>query len=422
MLKKVCEIVARQNRWRRRECINLIASENVLSPLAEKFLLSDFHGRYNEHDEKTHYQGVRYAVEIEELVNRIFGERFSTELVDCRPISGSVANLCVYHAFLNPGDCVVTPGISAGAHVSASPHGIVGVKGATCVEACFDAENFELDVDKTLQVVKKANPKMLVLGRSVFLFPEPVRELRSEVGDMLITYDAAHVFGLIYCGFFQKPLEEGADVLTASTHKTFPGPQGGIVIARRDFESGRWKRITRALFPGIVSNHHIFRLPSLAITALEMNEFGREYCRQILSNARALAQRLHELGFRVLCEHRNFTRSHQILLDVRELGGGAVVAKKLEDANIIVNKIALPWDSASNATRNPSGIRIGVQEMTRVGMKEDEMREIAELFGMLLLEGRKEREVRERAIELRRDFTGVKYCFRDAENSDSFLD
>ncbi len=409
---RVFEIVSKHNKWRRQECLNMIASENVMSPLAEKFFVSDFEGRYNEHDVEAHYQGTKYSLEIEKFTNEIFGERFNTKFVDCRPIAGAIANLCVYHALLKAGDVFICPGLVYGAHVSSTRYGIAGVKGLISVDAFFDVERFRLDVDKTVQLAEKVKPKLIMLGRSMFLFPEPIKELRNALGDIWIVYDAAHVFGLIYGKQFQQPLEEGADIITASTHKTFPGPQGGIIIARNDLEEKIWNKIQRAIFPGIISNHHIHRLPSLAITALEMNEFGEAYAKQIIKNAKAFAQAMFERGFKVLCEPYGFTESHQVLIDVREFGGGKPVAELMEKANIIINKMALPWDRDIDATRNPSGIRIGLQELTRFGMKQKEMEEVAEFYKRVLIDKEDPEKVKEDVIEFRKNFLEVHYCFK----------
>ena len=411
-LERVFEIVKTQNVWRRKECLNMIASENVMSPLAEKVYVSDFEGRYNEHTEEPHYQGTRYSMKIELLANAVFGEVFDTKFVDTRPISGAVANLCVYHAFLKCGEIFISPGLTAGAHVSSTRYGAAGVKELKSIPAFFDTENFVLDVDKAALLIEKLKPKLIMLGRSVFLFPEPIEELRDIAGEKtIIVYDAAHVFGLVYAGIFQRPFEEGADIITASTHKTFPGPQGGIIIGSASLGEDNWKKIEYAIFPGLLSNHHIHRLPALIVSALEMNEYGKKYAEQIVKNAKALGEALYEKGFKVLCEHKGFTETHQILVDVKSLGGGKVVAEKLEEANIIVNKIALPWDSDKDATRNPSGIRIGVQELTRFGMKEKEMEIIAELFERVLVKGEKAEKIREEVKEFRKEFLEVHYCF-----------
>lgn len=414
-LGKIKEIVTKQNHWRRKECLNMIASENLLSPLAESFLLSDFKARYNEHGVKdddfiTHYQGVKYSVQIEKICNSIFSKRFKTKFIDTRPISGAVADLCVYRAFLKPGDSFLAPGLAAGAHVSSTQYGIAGVRGLKSIAMPFDEKRMRLDVEGTIKLIKKINPKLIMFGRSMFLFPEPIREIRKHT-DAVIVYDAAHVFGLIYSGFFQNPLQEGADVITSSTHKTFPGPQGGIIIANGNFDKKSWGKIEDAVFPGVLSNHHIFKLPSLAITALEMNKFGKNYSGQIIKNARTLAQKLSEMGFKVLAEEEGFTQSHQVIVDVKNLEGGKLVAEKLEKANIIVNKMALPHDKDEAATKNPSGIRIGVQELTRIGMKEKEMGKIARLMKELILDKNSPATIKKRVIEFRKSFQEIKYCF-----------
>ena len=415
-LLKIKEIVKKQNQWRRKECLNMIASENLISPLAEKFLISDFQNRYNEHGVKdgefiTHYQGLKYSVAIEKLCNKIFSERFKTNFVDTRPIAGVIANLSVYRAFLKPGDSFLAPGLTAGAHVSSTQYGIAGARGLKSISMPFDVKRMKLDIDGTIKLIKKINPKLIMFGRSMFLFPEPIKEIRKHT-DAIIVYDAAHVFGLIYAGFFQNPFKEGADIITTSTHKTFPGPQGGMVIARNNFDKKNWKRIENAIFPGILSNHHIFRLPSLAITALEMNKFGKVYAQQIIKNAKALAKSLFELRFRVLAEDKGFTQSHQVIVDVKKIGGGKEVAEKLERANIIVNKITLPEDTDKDATLNPSGIRIGVQELTRVGMKEKEIEKIAKFFKEVILEKKDTEKTRKEVIKFRKNFQKIRYCFK----------
>jgi glycine hydroxymethyltransferase len=220
------------------------------------------------------------------------------------------------------------------------------------------------------------------------------------------------VFGLVYNDRFQQPLEEGADILDSSTHKTFQGPQGGIIIARQGFPEDDWKRIQKAIFPGILSNHHIHRLPSLAITALEMNEFGKDYADQTINNAKTLAETLYEKGFNALCPDLGFTKSHQVIVDVKNLGGGKNVAEKLEENNIICNKISLPSDSPRDATRNPSGIRLGTQEMTRWGMKKSEMVEISHLIARALLD---EKSVKEEVAELKKHFDEIQYCFKEEQ-------
>jgi glycine hydroxymethyltransferase len=413
-LKRIKEIVKNQNRWRS-ECLNLIASENVLSPLAEKFLVSDFVGRYNEHGIKDgefyeYYQGVKFSSEIEKVCIEIFSKRFKTPYVDVRPISGAMANLAVYSAILKPGDVFLSPGLTFGGHISSEEFGSAGIRGLKNIPMPFDQGKMQLDVKGTIKLIKKINPRLIMLGRSVFLFPEPIREIRKHTR-AIIVYDAAHVFGLIYGGKFQDPFREGADIVTASTHKTFPGPQGGIILGNPKLDKEIWKKIQKAVFPGLVSNHHIFRLPPLAITALEMNKFGKKYAEKIVENAKTLAKELFKLGFEVLGKENGFTQSHQLVVDVTKFGGGKAVAENLEKANIIVNKNAIPKDKPSDAGRNPSGIRIGVQEMTRFGMRKREMVKIADFFKKILIEQIDPLEIKKEVIAFRKKFQKVKFCF-----------
>ncbi|MCR8487893.1 MAG: serine hydroxymethyltransferase [Crenarchaeota archaeon] len=408
-VEQIIDIVEKHNAWRGRECINLVASENVMSTLAKKLYLSDFMHRYNEHFEESHYQGTEYCMEIENIVKEIFGRRFQTDKVEPRPLSGGQANLIVLSALTSPGDTVISVGLTSGAHVSHTKFGVAGILHLNEVVA-VNNDDLTINVDATAKIVREEKPKLIILGRSLVLFPEPLRELRSEIdSDILIVYDVAHVFGLIYVGMFQEPLEEGADVITTSTHKTFPGPQGGLIIARKDFPEKLWKKIYYTTFPGLVYNHHIHRLPALAVTALEMNLYGKEYMMQTVRNAKRLAEELYNRGFKVLCADRGFTETHQVLIDVREFGGGAKVARILEENNIIVTKVALPWDSPKDATANPSGIRIGLQEMTRYGMKDDDIPELAEFFERIIC---KKENIKEKVIDFRRRFREITYCFK----------
>ncbi len=414
MINKVIEIVENHNKWRRRECLNLIASESVMSPLAEKLFISDFEGRYNEHTVKDcHYKGTRHSYEIEEFCNEIFRKKFSTKFVDVRPLSGGIANLTIYAAFTKPGDILVSLGIPNGAHVSHTKWGLAGVRGLKNVDMIFDKEKMNIDVEKTVEIIKKVNPKIVMFGASLFLFPHPIKEIKESIDENIkIVYDSAHVFGLVYNKKFQKPFEEGVDIITSSTHKTFQGPQGGIIIGNDNLDEKDWRKIENMLFPGIVSNTHIHRFPSLAVTALEMNEFGEEYSTQIIRNAKTLAKALNNQGFDVLCPELGFTESHQVIVNVKEFGGGKVVADILEKCNIICNKMALPWDSPNDSTKNPSGIRLGVQELTRFGMKEREMKLISSFFRDALIDNVDTEKIKKEVIDFRKQFQQIKYCFK----------
>ncbi len=409
-MKKILSLLENHNNWRQ-NCVNLIASENVMSPFCEKYYVSDLMHRYAEGlPFGRYYQGLKYVDEIESLTQEKFKKHFGASFVDIRPISGTLANMAVFSALAERGDAILTLGIQGGSHVSHEKAGAAGILGLKSFHLGFDSETMMIDLEKSRKKIIEIKPKFIVIGGSVILFPQPIRELR-EICDQVgakIVYDAAHVFGLITAGFFQNPLEEGVDIITSSTHKTFPGPQGGIIIGNIDKELQR--KIQDKVFPGVLSNHHLHRIPPLYFALKEMEEFGKDYVSQIMKNSEALAKQLDNFGFDVLGKERGFTMSHQVVVNVKKQGGGSAVAKKLEEANIILNKNIIPDDKSN--PENPEGIRIGVQEMTRFGMKEKEMAVIAEFIKRIILDGGDIEIIKEKVIGFRKNFQEVKYCFK----------
>jgi len=407
-MKQIIDLVNEHNNWRK-NCINLIASENTMSPICEKLYTSDLMHRYAEGlPFKRYYKGLKYVDEIEDLTEKEFKKHFNVNFVDIRPTSGTLANYSVFSSLAKPGETVMTLGIDGGSHISHEKGGAIGMLKYEIEHVAYNPENLEIDVKKTGEKILNSKPKFIILGGSVLLFPQPLKEIKeycNQVGTKMI-YDGAHVFGLITAGNFQNPLEEGADIITSSTHKTFPGPQGGIILANLDDEKLK-TRIQNKVFPGFVSNHHLHRVPCLYVALKEMQEFGKDYTDQIIKNAKALAQKLDELGFDVLGKSKGYTETHQVLLNVSAQGGGKVVADKLEEQNIILNKNIIPHDSTDDPD-NPNGIRIGVQEMTRYGMKEEDMQKVAELIRDIIIDNK---DVKNKVIEFRNNFKELNYIF-----------
>ncbi|MEE9610415.1 MAG: serine hydroxymethyltransferase [Desulfatiglandales bacterium] len=405
---EVRETVKKHHRWME-ECLPMIASENITSSLIREVSASDFAHRYAEGPPgKRYYQGCKYIDDVENLAVKLAKELFNVPYVNVQPTSGVVANLSAYFAFSKPGDTMMSLNVPHGGHISHAEISAAGVRGLKVKNFQFDHQEMNIDVDESIKKIQAIQPNLILFGGSLFLFPHPIRELREtaeEVGATVL-YDAAHVLGLIAGKRFQQPLKEGADVITSSRHKTFPGPQGGIIMAKEEFG----KAINTAVFPGTVSNHHIHHLAGLTVALAEMLEFGEAYADQIIRNSKALAQSLYELGFNVLCEHKGFTESHQVVADVSKNGGGTHVATTLEKANIIINKNLLPWDDLFK-TKDPSGIRLGTQELTRLGMKEDEMNAIAEFFKRLIIDGENVEKVKKDIVELKKRFNKVEFSF-----------
>jgi glycine/serine hydroxymethyltransferase len=227
----------------------------------------------------------------------------------------------------------------------------------------------------------------------------------------IIMYDAAHVLGLLG-PYFQEPLLEGADIITASTHKTFFGTQRGIIASNISEGSDYfdlWESIVRRAFPGSVSNHHLGTLLGLLMAAYEMNTYGRDYQRQVIANAKAFALALKGQGLHVEGDPEvNYTETHQVILRVG-YSKGIEVADRLERSNIIVNYQALPDDEAFTAS---SGLRTGVQEMTRFGMKEEDFGELTEYMADVILS---EKDVSKKVSSFRERFTKMQYCLPEEQ-------
>ncbi len=401
--------------------IPLIASENLLSPYAKELLISDFHSRYAEGlPGERYYEGNEQVDEVEEICLALAKRLFRCSFADVRPTSGTVANLAVLKALTEPGDLVGTSRLADGAHISSASFGAFGLRGVKPVYYAWDAERMTIDVARTREILKAVRPKVCLFGLSLFLFPMPLEELRPTLEEIGARgwYDAAHVLGLIAGGEFQDPLHEGVTVMSASTHKTLPGPQHGILLASTE-DSEVVKRLQGGAFPGVTSNHHLNAMAALAVSLAEHIEFGREYARQTVANARALGQALHDRGFDVLAPNLGFTRSHTIAVRVDKEGGGEAVAKRLADSGVIANKNLLPGDKSP---KHPGGVRLGTPEVTRVGMREPEMDWIAELFDDLLHKGKSEGDVLRAAAELKSGFTTLKFCFGAGEAAYRYYD
>ena len=406
-VSNVEELVQKQNEWRRKT-LNLIASENVLSQRARQVMGSDFNHRYAEgHPGERYYQGTEIIDEIEARVKKNLKSLFHCRQVDVRPVSGTVANDAVFSRYICPGDVVMVNSTSGGGHISHHRVGSVGKYTHNIVNFPLTKDGYHIDVERTLELARTLEPKVMILGKSLFLFPEPVRELADfcHQRGIALLYDGAHVLGLIAGRQFQDPLEEGALLITASTHKTFFGSQRGLILSNAG--ENEWRKIDKGAFPGSSSNHHLDTLVALAIATYEMMEFGQSYARQTIANAKALGGYLYELGLKVQAADLGFTESHQLAIDVAEFGGGDEVARHLKDNQVILNMNLLPFEPLDQVT-NPAGIRLGVQEMTRFGMKEPEMEIIARLFKKCLMDGK---YVGDEVIELRNNFQEIQYSF-----------
>jgi len=394
----------------------MIASENVLSPLCREMLISDFHGRYAEGTPgHRYYEGCNFFDRVEEKAMELAKKLFKCSYVDVRPTAGTTANIAILKALMKPGEPATVLDLANGAHISFGKWGAAGVRGIDLISYPFNDEEMNIDVDGAVKLIKKVKPKLALNGRSVFLFPSPIKEIAEaahEVGAYLV-YDGAHVLGLIAGKQFQDPLREGADVMSGSTHKTLPGPQGGMIISDHKGDTDEDKSFLRKLsfgvFPGVTSSYHLHHVAAKAIAYAEHLEFGEAYAKQIIKNAQQLGQALHERGFKVLGEKLGFTKSHQILLEIGPRKGKEA-SKKLEAAGIVTNMNTIPGDTDP---LNPSGLRLGTPELTRIGMKESEMNDVAEFYKRTILKNEDSKKIKADIKAFRKDYQELHYCFKE---------
>jgi glycine hydroxymethyltransferase len=435
-IAEIREVLMEHHDWFKKS-IPLIASENITSPAVDEACASDFSHRYAEGwSGQRVYAGCTYIDQIEDICMELAKEYYSCLHADVRPISGVVANLVMYNAFTSDNNgkmCCMS--IVRGGHISHGPrfaksgreiYGTAGTtRGLTVEYLAFDDDEMNLDIDASAKIIREFEPELVLFGGSVFLFPHPVKELgevAKEVG-AYVGYDAAHVAGLIGSGYFQDPLREGADAMTMSTHKTLPGPQHGMLASNRE---DLIDTLRSCAFPALLSNHHLHNVAGLAITLAEMLEYGKDYHKNVIENAKALGQALHERGFKVLMEHKGFTESHQIVVDITEfektIGLGGDIERLLEKANIILNRNLLPYDiSQGRHYQNPGGLRIGTSEITRLGMGKSEMVDIAELIKKLVIDKEDPKKIRTEVIDFRGDFQEIQFCFQKSSKAYEYL-
>jgi glycine/serine hydroxymethyltransferase len=435
-LEQVASRVVENNLWRQRRCFNLIPSETTPSLIVKMCEISDPAGRYAEHrtmkgKEIYFYQGTDFIRDVEEETRDAIREYFGCKEAELRTISGQMANEVVFKAMtryitkksgassIQRMKLVMNNDLTKGGHLSSQPMGAlfnyVETDPETGKEAVINfpirSDNpYKIDAGKMVDLIEERRPDLIIFGKSMFIYPEPVKEAYEVAQGLdprpVIMFDMAHVLGLY--GAFQKPFEEGADLITGSTHKTFFGPQRGVVASNlvkgHDFRK-LWIEIKGRAFPGSTSNHHLGTLLGLLVATHEMNVFKNEYQGEVRKNAKAFAKALKAHGLDVEGDPaEDYTQTHQVIVRVREHGIGEEVARRLEDNNIICNYQALPDDESFLES---SGIRTGVQEMTRFGMKETDFDKLAGFMADAII---RKKDVKDEVAAYRREFPEMKYC------------
>jgi aminomethyltransferase len=436
--------VAENTDWRQRETINLIPSETTPSLLVRLLTISDPSGRYAEHrlmkafreSDVFYYQGTKLIGEVEILLAEELRRFIGCSEVEPRVVSGQMANAAVFSGivdYLNRLDRrseprrirkVMNHHIGRGGHLSAQPMGALKdfiandpmtERPASVPFPVVKEDPYRIDLKKTKELLEEHKPELIVLGKSMVIYKEPLREIAEMTASLnpkpILLYDMAHVLGLIG-PYFQEPFKEGADIVTGSTHKTFFGPQRGIISSNMSEGTeykDLWEAVVRRVFPGSVSNHHLGTMVGLLLAAYEMNTYRLDYQKAIITNAKAFARALKDQGLMVEGDPRiGYTETHQVIVRVG-YGKGPMMAERLEENNIIVNYQGAPDDEAFTTA---SCLRTGVQEMTRFGMKEDDFGQLAEYMSRVILH---DRPVAKEVSQFRKKFSEMKLCLPEAE-------
>lgn len=401
--RRLARLVRAHDRWRGRGVFNLLASENAVSPAARKYLASDLSGRYTlpmsaPFDGETldnSYAGTRYTDQIESLANASAARLFRARHATTRPLSGHIAAMSVLATVLPPRARYLAIPPESGGYDGYAPGYLPALLGHTVRPLPADGPGHRVEAEAAVETIRRERPNAVVLGQSFFLFPYPLREIAeaAHAVDALVLYDASHVLGLIAGGEFQNPLADGADVLFGSTHKSFPGPQGGLIATDR---SDLFAQMDPAFVWRTFDNAHWNRIAALGQTLLELERCGAEYARTVVANARALGRALTDEGFPLIAEAQGFTASHQLHLDRPRLKerhgiGGGALARRLERQRLLIDLVG----------------RIGTAEVTRLGLTPEEMPRLA---GLLARAGLRSEKIAPEVLAWRRTLTGLRFA------------
>lgn len=364
---------------RQRNKIELIASENFVSPAVMEAMGSVLTNKYAEgYPGHRYYGGCEYVDKVETLAIERAKKLFGAEHANVQAHSGANANTAVYFAFLQPGDTIMGMNLSQGGHLShGSPVNISG-KYYNVVPYGVTHETERIDYDEFARIAREAQPKLIVAGASAYprvIDFERMAEIAHSVGAIFMV-DMAHIAGLVAAGLHPSPVPY-ADVVTTTTHKTLRGPRGGLILCKEKYA----KQIDKAIFPGVQGGPlmHVIAAKAVALGEALKPEF-KEYAKQIIANCQALAEGLIAEGFRLVS---GGTDNHLLLVDVRgQKMTGKTAEHLLDEVGVTCNKNTIPFDPESPFVT--SGIRLGTAAVTTRGFKEADMKEVAAIIGLVL--------------------------------------
>jgi len=406
-LQEISDLVVSEER-KSDGILHLTANETLLSPQAQKVLASPLYNRYLlEHVDMREespsrlggflYRGLDSVNVIERSALEACKVLFGAQYAEFRCLSGLHAMQTTIASLTKPGDMVMRFETKDGGHF-ATQH-LLKLLGRRSCCYVFDKSNLQIDLAKTKKIIQRENPSLLYIDAMNYLFPFPLAELKDMAKDVCIVYDASHTLGLIAGGQFQNPLKEGADVLQANTHKTFFGPQKGIILTNN---REVYEKISYDLSHGLVSSQHTTSSLALFISLHEMIKYGKEYASKIVHNAQYFAEKLQNKGFKITAKELGFTKNHQFFIDVTDVESGPVLLERMLRANISINR-TIPFEKVD-------ALRIGVQEVTRRGYCDQDFDLIAEWFSSIVFNGQDPLELAANVSKLVHSRSNILYC------------
>lgn len=387
--------------------ICLIASGNVVSPMVHKIMESDLIYRAAEGGKKcSHFPGLNHFYEIEENAENVIAEVFNADFADLRPISGTQANMIVYTALTKIGDKAVVASINSGSHVSQAGHILSKFRKIKLIHPKTHFNSFLLDINDYCELICSNKPSMVLLGGSVCYEWQdltPIISTAHENGSVVI-YDSSHIAALIATKVFPNPMDFGVDIMTMTTCKTIPGPSHAWILGKSIFKD----KISKIIFPGFVSGGHLHEYVGAIVSLYEVLKHGRKFGEKIVKFANLLATELNKNGILFFkTREGSFTQTHQIISYSHFGLSAKQVKRKLSEINIFVNANLLP----ENSSYGQYGIRWGVQEIVRLGAREESIIKLSQLITRCLKDRNPNiKKYIDEVSEIKMNFSGISFC------------
>ena len=404
--KWIEELAQENHRLHDIEGINLTPATNILNPRAEKLLSSGMGSRASlGHPGDKYETGLGAIEQIEIITQELACEVFGSTYAEFRVPSGAIANLYAFMATTEPHDTIIAPPASIGGHVTHHKGGSAGLYRLNTISAPVDQTGYTIDIDALRKLAHEVKPKLITVGGSLNLFHHPIAQVRAiadEVGAKVL-FDAAHLCGMIAGKVWPQPLVEGAHLMTFSTYKSLGGPAGGLIVTNDDEIA---QRLDAIAYPGLTANFDAAKTAALGITLQDWKSVGRDYAQMMVKTSQALAQHLQNLGVNIFAADKGFTTSHQFAILAAPYGGGQTAARRMGEAGLLACGIGLPIEQVEG---DLNGLRIGTPEIVRIGMKVEDMKDLAGFIARSLDTNVEPKSIQREITEWRKQFSGVHY-------------